>query len=140
MKKHLIFMVASFVLVTGSLCAQSVGLVADIPFDFVVGDKTLPAGQYMIHPMTANESIVMLSSSDLKTAMLIAPCDCASEATPQQQSKLIFKVSGGRYFLWQIWTEGSDVGRELFVQSRETQEASLAPPLLVAIPAKTRRG
>jgi hypothetical protein len=140
MKKHLIFIVASLLLVTGSLHAQSVGLVADIPFDFVVGDKTLPAGQYAIHPMTANESVVMLSSSDLKTAMLIAPCDCASETTPQQQSKLIFKVSGGRYFLWQIWTEGSNVGRELSVQPRETEEASLAPPLLVAVPATIRKG
>ena len=140
MKKHLIFMVASFFLVTGSLHAQSFGLVADIPFDFVVGNKTLPAGQYTIHPMTVNESVVMLSSSDLKSSMLISPCDCASETTPQPQSKLIFKVSGGRYFLWQIWTEGSNVGRELSVHLRENEEASLAPPLLVAIPAKTRRG
>lgn len=140
MKKHLIFMVASFFLVTGSLHAQSFGLVVDVPFDFVVSGTTLPAGQYTVREVTTNSSILMLSSSDLKTAMLIAPCNCASEATPQNQSKLVFKVSGGRYFLWQIWTEGSDIGRQLWVKPRETQEASLAPPLLVAIPAKTRRG
>src|SRR5215831_3523330 len=102
MKKHLIFMVASFFMLSGSLHAQSIGLVADIPFDFVVGDTTLHAGQYTVHPMTGNEAIIMLSSSDLKTAMLIAPCNCASEGTPQNQSKLVFKVSSGRYFLWQI--------------------------------------
>jgi hypothetical protein len=139
MKKQLIFMVVSFFLVTSSLYAQSIGLVADIPFDFVVGDTTLPAGQYTVHAMAGNESIVMLSSSDLKTAVLIAPCNCAPEASPQQQSKLVFKVSGGRYFLWQIWTEGSDVARQLSVKPPETQEARVAPPVLVAIPAKTRK-
>lgn len=129
-------MVASFFLVAGSLHAQPIGLVADIPFDFVVGNTTLHAGQYTVRPMNGNESIVMLSSSDLKTAVLITPCNCASALTPQYQSKLVFKVSGGRYFLWQIWTEGSDVGRQLSVRHPETKEASLAPPLLVAIQAK----
>jgi len=139
MKKHMLFVIASVFLVAGSLHAQSIALVADIPFDFVVGNKTLHAGQYTFQSMSTNDSIVLLRSSDLTDGVLIAPCTCASETTLQQESKLIFKVAGGQHFLWQIWTEGDYVGRQLAVKARETEEANLAQPRLVAILAKPGR-
>src|SRR5579862_10059594 len=48
MKKQLLIVFAGLLLAVGSAYAQSSRLVADIPFDFIVGNKVFPAGQYEI--------------------------------------------------------------------------------------------
>jgi hypothetical protein len=134
MKKHLLFAFASLFLVAGSVHAQSVSLRADIPFDFVVGNTMMPAGTYSIQPSNTDESIVELWSPELKDGILLAPCTCASDRG-QHESKLVFQVSDGQYFLWQIWTEGYDEGRQLTIKHPRTQEANVAPPRTLVIAA-----
>ena len=136
MKKHLLFVFASLFLVAGSVHAQSVPLRADIPFEFVVGKTIMPAGAYTIQPTNAGGSIFELWNPELKKGILLAPCTCASDRDPgQHESKLVFQVSDGQYFLWQIWTEGYDEGRELTIKHPRTQEAKLAPPRTVVVAA-----
>ena len=132
MKKHLLFVFASLLLMAGSVHAQSVALRADIPFDFVVGDTVMHAGTYTIQPMHAGESPVQLQSLDGKDSMWLAACTCAS-GQAQHESQLVFQVSDGQYFLWQIWTQGYDEGRELAIKHPETQEANLRPSHTVVI-------
>jgi hypothetical protein len=139
MRKHLLFVFASLFLVAGSVHAQSVTLKADIPFDFVVGDTTMHAGTYTIQPANTAGSTVQLRSSDLKDSMLLTPCNCASDLA-QHESKLVFQVSGGQYFLWQIWTQGYDEGRQLSIKSRETQEANFVPPHTLVVAATIGKG
>lgn len=126
MRKHLLFVFASLFLVAGSVHAQSVPLKADIPFDFVVGDTVMQAGTYTIQPLNTNESVVELRSLDLKAGMFLAPCTCVSDRA-QHETKLVFRVVDGQYFLWQIWTQGYNEGRELSIKPPETQEANFAP-------------
>jgi len=134
MKKHLLLVVASLFLVVGSLHAESVSLKADIPFDFVVGNTIMRAGTYTIRPLNTSGLATELQTSDGKEGILLTPCDCASD-TKQHESKLVFQVSDGQYFLWQIWTEGYDEGRELTIKHPRTQEAKLAPPRTVVVAA-----
>jgi hypothetical protein len=140
MKKHLLFVVASLFLVVGSLHAQSVSLKADIPFDFVASNTIMRAGTYAIRPLSTGGSAVELENSDGKDSILLAPCDCASDRT-EHESKLVFQVSDGQYFLWQIWTEGYDEGRELSIEHPRTEEANFTPShtvLVAAIAVKAR--
>ena len=134
MKKHLLFVFASLFLVASSVHAQWVPLKADIPFDFVVGNTIMHAGTYTIQPLNTNESVVLLRSLDLKDSMLLAPCTCVSDQA-QQETKLVFQAADGQYFLWQIWTQGYDEGRELSIKPPETQEVNFAPPHTVVVVA-----
>ena len=68
-------------------------------------------------------------------AALITPCVCASERTSPHESKLVFQVVGGQYFLWQIWTQGYDAGRQLSIKQREIKDSKRASTELVVIPA-----
>jgi hypothetical protein len=134
MRKHLLFVFASLFLVAGSVHAQSVTLRADIPFDFVVVNTVMHAGKYIIQPTNMGGSVVELRSSDSNDGILLAPCACASDRA-QHETKLVFQVSGGQHFLWQIWTQGYDEGRELSITPPETQEANFAPPHIVVVAA-----
>jgi hypothetical protein len=125
MKKHLLFVFASLFLVASSVHAQSVPLKADIPFDFVVGNTIMHAGTCTIQPLNMDGSVVLRRSLDLKDGMLLAPSASATDRA-QHETKLVFQVADG--FLWQIWTQGYDEGRELSVKPPETQEANFAPP------------
>ena len=56
MKRLSVIMIPVFLLVmlaAGTMYAQGTFTVirGDIPFDFIVGDKTLPAGNYVFHPV-----------------------------------------------------------------------------------------
>jgi hypothetical protein len=134
MKKHLLFVFASLFLVAGSVHAQSVTLRVDIPFDFVVDNTIMHAGTYTIQPMNTNESIVELRSLDFKDILLLAPYGGASDRV-QHENKLVFQVSDGQYFLWQIWTQDYEEGRQLSIKRPETQEANFAPPHTVVVAA-----
>ncbi len=124
MKKQLLIVFAGLLLAVGSAYAQSSRLVADIPFDFIVGNKAFPAGQYEIKGVGVNGSTLMLQNTDLKKSMFFTPNYCSS-AQPQDESKLVFNMYGNHFYLSQVWTEGYDQGRELSRSSREIEEAQL---------------
>ena len=111
MNRHVLVVLASLFIVAGAR-AQSVGFAGNIPFDFVVGNTTLRAGQYTITPITMNGSTLLLRGSDSTQAIFITPCLCAS-GNDSHETKLVFHVYGNHYFLWQIWRQGYDVGSQL---------------------------
>jgi len=130
-KRHLLVL-ASLLPTVGSVHAQSVGIVAEIPFDFVVDKTTLHAGKYIFLPIDLAGSTMLLRSSDRKEAIFITPDACSSGRT-QLESKLVFRAYGNEHFLWQIWTQGYDMGRELHVNHRKIEKANLAQPVPVVI-------
>jgi hypothetical protein len=81
----------------GSSHAQSVGLRADIPFDFVVGNTIMHAGTYTIQPMRAGESPIQLQSLDGKDSMWLAVCTCASDRA-QHESQFVFQAPMANIF------------------------------------------
>jgi hypothetical protein len=139
MKKQLLIVFAGLLLAVGSAYAQSSRLVADIPFDFIVGNKAFPAGQYEIRTIGLNGSSLMLQNTDSKKSMFFTPSYCSS-AQPQEDSKLVFNMYGNHFYLSQIWTEGYDQGRELPKSSREVEEAQLQEGHHVVVLASLFRG
>lgn len=137
MKKQLLMVFAGLLLAVGSAYAQSSRLVADIPFDFVVGNKLFPAGQYQIRSIGVNGETLSLQNTDHKQGMFFTPIYCSS-AQPQSESKLVFNMYGNHFYLSQIWTEGYDQGRELPKSSREIEEARLEGGQHVVVLASLR--
>lgn len=107
--------------------AQQATLSATVPFNFVVGDRTYPAGDYLFRN---SESLLKITDPEQgKTAMTLSHV-CESLG-PSPDSKLVFDRMGGYFFLRQIWVAGDSHGRELprsrteirLAQNHENQEA-----------------
>ena len=102
--------------------AQEPRVKANIPFDFVVGDRVMPAGEYQVSAMGASGQAIAILSEDRKAKALILTSACESSG-PSKSSKLVFHVIGGRYFLSQVWTEGYSQGRQLGESKAEIELA-----------------
>lgn len=92
---------------------------ADIPFDFVVGDKTLAAGEYLVGQISASsEAGILIRSSD-GSHRALRLTNAVSARTPKQKNVLTFRRYGNKYFLAQIWLSGSVAGREVIKSKTE---------------------
>ena len=90
--------------------AQSIMLKADIPFDFVVGEKRLPSGQY--HVKSLNPVLTQIESKDARSTAIVLTTGMQA-AKISDTGKLIFNRYGDQYFLSKIWVPSSDTGRQL---------------------------
>ena len=104
--------------------AQIMGdLEADIPFQFHAGDAKLPAGRYTIHRLDdSNEAVLEITSADGRVSALFS-IEASQASTAPAKSELIFNKYGGRYFLSQLFDEGSTSGSQV-VESRYEKKVS----------------
>jgi hypothetical protein len=104
---------------------------ASIPFEFVVGDKTLPAGEYDVRTINQGRDALMIQGSENgKTAIRLS--NETERAKKSTHAKLVFHCYGQRYFLAQVWT-GESTGREL---AKSRQERAVEREL-ASIPSKS---
>lgn len=124
MKKQLLAFVGvlSLILVAGSAFAQSEEVRAKIPFDFVVNKTTMPAGTYSIARTGITSDATVIRGLNCKAAMLVGTMQRGS-AKINDRSKLVFHRYGDRYFLSQIWVEGSSHMRVLPKTNLESEVA-----------------
>ncbi len=99
--------------------AQTRGTITvNIPFEFNVGDKVLPAGQYNVQHILRDDAGLLIQKRDgIESAIVITTNIQTSER--RSETELVFKKYGERYFLSQVWTSGMKDGRELFKYSAE---------------------
>jgi hypothetical protein len=125
MKKRVFVVASLFVLsivVAAQVAKADEPMLVNIPFAFVAGNTTLPAGEYRVQKLDGNSAVLLIRCSDASTAaMVLSNTTQAKEI--QTQSKLVFKRYDNRYFLSQVWAEGSIRGREL-LKSRAEKEAA----------------
>ena len=91
---------------------------ADIPFDFVVGDKTLAAGEYLVGKITTGNAGVLVSSRDGNQSA-VRLTSAVSANAPRQQASLTFRRYGNTYFLAQVWMSGANEGRAMIKSKAE---------------------
>jgi hypothetical protein len=111
MKKQVLwmplFLMAMFAAAAVSTHAQTVyGVRADVPFDFIVGDKTIPAGRITAHGVSnADQGALSIRNlAESRQALRAGRRVLGAERT--SQCKLVFHKYGNRYFLAQIWIPG----------------------------------
>ena len=90
--------------------AQSIMLKADIPFDFLVGDKRLPSGQY--HVKSLNPVLTQIESKDARSTAIVLTTGMQAAKT-SDVGKLVFNRYGDQYFLSKIWVPSTNTGRQL---------------------------
>ncbi len=127
MKTRALVMTTLFVLsflVAAQVVQADEPMLVNIPFAFVAGNVTLPAGEYRVQKLDRNLAVVLIRCSDANaSAMVLSNAAQAKEI--QTQSKLVFNRYGNRYFLSQVWAAGSIRGRQLLKSSREKEISQL---------------
>jgi len=114
-------------LVATAAHAQRTTVSANVPFNFVVGDRAYPAGDYLFRN---SESVLMITNAEQAKTDITLSNACV-RGTPSAGTKLVFDSMGGHYFLRQIWVAGYSSGRELprsrtevrLAQNHEKQES-----------------
>lgn len=106
--------------------AQIVGdLEGNIPFPFYVGNTKLPPGKYVIQTVDNTDLKVMeIRSADDSTTALFDVYVAEANQTPSK-SELIFNKYGNRYFLEELFDEGSPSGTKV-IESRYEKRVSQA--------------
>jgi hypothetical protein len=135
MKKQSLFsLLAVIVLMTaGSLNAQTSPVTANIPFDFSAGKVSFPAGEYKVKEISTLGALSVVGQG---SAIGIVNSLRAQSNSRSASTRLLFHRYGNRYFLYQIWVQGEDTGRELPMTPVEKELASNATPTAVAIMAR----
>lgn len=86
-------------------------LIAEVPFDFVVAEKTLRAGEYHVRAVNQDGDAISIKSVDGDQVLRLSSSKERSDR--QMTAKLVFHRYGNTYFLSQIWMAGESIGREL---------------------------
>ena len=102
----------------------------DIPFDFSIGNSTLPAGEYTAGPASpGNSGVLDIRSLDLRQQILVT--GRAESAKTPNKNKLVFRCYGDQCFLSQISLQGQilvlpvDNREHEMARSTRVQEASI---------------
>lgn len=119
-------LLAAMLLVTtvASTQAQSLAyrIKVNIPFDFSVGEKKLPAGTYSVGRVAQDygDSVIAIAGDDGRpTAIRLSISAQRSHAS--DRTTLVFRHYGDQYFLFQVWPAGATTGRQ-FPKSRSQRE------------------
>lgn len=90
---------------------------ANVPYAFMVGNTTLPAGKYLIRtPDSSEPSVLEIRAANGHTAVAFETED--TNQTPNK-GELVFNKIGDNYFLSQVWITGSAHGNQLIKSKME---------------------
>ena len=106
--------------------AQSAdNIVLKVPFSFVAGKKTLPAGEYTVKRALSTRLTLIRNAGGRREYTTILTMPVRPE-TMALAAKLIFHRYGDQYFLHQVWTPGNERGGQLFESRAELELAKSA--------------
>ncbi len=94
---------------------QTVKGKASVPFEFVVGDQSLPAGAYTVTALTSSGGAMRIRGNESNDSAIRLTTQASGTST---HAKLVFHRYGQRYFLAQVWSSNED-GRELSTSRKE---------------------
>ena len=119
---------------TGFALAQSEinNLKATIPFDFKVGNTTLPAGVYTVE-MRPGSPVVAIQDVDKKVRATILAISAAAKPGDNDRSKLVFNVDGSNHYLASTWNATSGMGKQLPKTAAEREAEVAGVPSTVTI-------
>ena len=110
-------------------------LTAKIPFNFSVGNSSLPAGDYSISTVLP-ERMIRIDSADGQHSVILKTLPNYA-SSPSGNSRLVFNRYGEEYFLAQVWVAGENVGRNPILSGRAMESAKKgSSPQTMTVAAK----
>ncbi len=118
--KQLIFVTTFAALACTGLRAQTGNLIAAIPFDFHVGDRLMPAGEYSIR---GEGALVFVRGADNGSSTLALLTNRTDDRSPTRGNRLEFDRYGNEYFLTTVWNSFTQDGRQVLPTARQKELA-----------------
>jgi len=98
---------------------------ATIPFNFVIGDKELKAGEYLIKSVGSlgSQNLLQFGSEngDVQQFVFALPIETNKAGN---RERLVFHHDGNQYFLSQVWLSGDENGHEFIPGAQEKKTAT----------------
>jgi hypothetical protein len=134
-----LFLVFTAILIVPAARAQQRAVKANVPFDFAVGNRAYPAGEYVLKAALNDGGVIRIENVQEVSAAFTQSNPC-SKAVPSTETKLVFRRIGDRYFLYQVWTAGDLTGREFPKGRIEVELAKIheTPEVVIVAAAFTR--
>ena len=102
-------------------------LISNVPFEFVVGDRILPAGEYRISNALRHALTIQTSDASDSASRLTNDIEPRKD---RQHARLVFHRYGQRYFLAEVWSGADSTGWQLLKSRQqraiERENSSLA--------------
>ena len=91
---------------------------AYVPFEFTVGNETLPAGRYDVSQITTGgRTVSVRNRQNGESAVRLT--SLLKQYEPAKRSVLVFNKIGDSYFLSEVWLGGETDGRQLLKSKAE---------------------
>jgi hypothetical protein len=132
-----ILAVAIAVLFTTAAQAQPLQSLAQVPFAFVAGNTTLPAGSYLVKfdPQTRQ---VQLSAPGHSASVFMLTKAVRRTGEANGKGLLLFHKYGNTYALRSVWNPGQDKGFELPLTKMERELAKAGSAEATSIVAEAQ--
>ena len=101
-----------------------------VPFGFIAGDKSLPAGDYSVQVNPERGSVVLHQEG--QSPLILLTNQRESTNTPPR-GKLVFKRYGANFFLSEVWNQDNATGQELTPSAAEKEMAHKKQPEQVLV-------
>src|SRR5260370_14978151 len=88
------------------------GVVAEVPFELMVANKSVPGGEYEVQAITTDGRTLVIRSAEAKVG-LFSPSSQSESKQGASHYALVFKHYGDRYFLSGIKLQGSKIAYRL---------------------------
>ena len=97
---------------------RKVTVEASVPFEFIVGNRAFPAGNYVFEmatgsPKATDQTGVLVVRSRERKLYAAVATDITSEGNAHVAPKLIFTRNGERAYLSKVWRQGNAAGLSL---------------------------
>jgi hypothetical protein len=127
MKKLIISMIVAVSVGAAALATTlaapfTVKIRAEIPFDFNVGKKRLPKGEYIIESVGDSGTLTIRNADKGKSVIFNT---VRSKPTDGKKPKLVFNRYGDQYFLSRVWDQSSETILKLNKSGTEKRVAKL---------------
>jgi hypothetical protein len=104
---------------------RKVALQASVPYEFVVGNRTLPAGNYVFEmatgsPKSTDQAGVLIVHNYERKLYVAVATGVENDSNTHVLPRLVFLRNGDRVYLSKVWRQGEIAG--LSVHTPATQE------------------
>jgi hypothetical protein len=111
MKTNIARLLTFCVVSMAPILSASTNLEVNVPFGFVAGHSTLPAGQYEIL-IDDSRHLICIKGSGVNLSMFLLT-QPAEARTVSEESRVEFKRRGDEYSLSALWVLGEKYGQEV---------------------------
>lgn len=127
MKRYITTILALLVITVGcavGTAAAATGTIAkaSIPFEFSIGSRTYPSGNYSLAELSQN-MIVLYDERGHNVGLVLASVETTLD--PPSESKLKFEMVNGRRVLTEVWTAGEATGAIFRVKGSKSLASEL---------------